>query len=69
MEEKKLRIFDGREMILKWTTKTEVYKELTIACGVYLPLIDQTNYDYVRDILCRGKFVSTSFYTAVHRIK
>ena len=68
MEQEKTKTLDVREMALKWTTKAEVYKVLTITGGVYLPPMDQTNCDYVRDILCGDKLVSTSSYSAVHRI-
>ena len=57
MEEEKTDTLDVREMALKWTTKAEVYKVLTVTCGLYLPPIDQTNCDYVSDILCGDKLV------------
>ena len=69
MEEEKVSTIEVREMALKCTTKAEVYKVLTITGGVYLPPMDQTNCDYIRDILSGDKLVSTSSYPAVHSIK
>ena len=43
MKEEKLSIIDVREMILKCTTKGEMYKVLTTTGGVYLPPVEQTN--------------------------
>ena len=49
---------DVREMALKWTTKAEVYKVLTTTGGIYLPSVDQINWDFIRDILSGEKLVS-----------
>ena len=58
MEEEKLSSIDFREMALKWTTKAEVYKVLTTTGGIYLPPVDQINWDSIRDILSEEKLVS-----------
>ena len=58
MEEEKQNIFDVKEMALKWTTKGEIYKVLTTTGEIYLPPIDQINWDYIRDILWGDKPVS-----------
>ena len=55
MEEEKQNIIDVREMALKWTTKGEIYKVLTTTGEIYLPPIDQINWDYIRDILWGDK--------------
>ena len=68
MEKDKIKTLDVREMALKWTTKAEVDKKLTITGGVYLAPMDQTNCDYVREILNGDKLVSTSSYSTVHKI-
>ena len=57
MEEEKMSSIDVREIALKWTTKGEVYRVLAITGGIYLPPIDQTNCNYIRDILWGDKRV------------
>ena len=49
---------DIMEMALKCTTKSEVYKVLTITGGIYLPPVDQINWDFIRDLLLGDKLVS-----------
>ena len=48
---------DVREMALKCTTKSEVYKVLTITGGIYLPPADQINWDFIRDLLFDDKLL------------
>ena len=49
---------DVREMALKCTTKSEVYKVLTTTGEIYLPPVDQINWDFIRDLLSGDKLVS-----------
>ena len=57
MEEEKFSTVDVREIVLKCTTKCEIYKVLTTTGGVYLPPVEQTNCDIIRDIICGDKLV------------
>ena len=50
---------DARELALKWSTKEEVYKVLTISGNVYLPPVQQINCDFIRDLLWGDKNVSS----------
>ena len=52
-----MSFIDVRDMVLKWSTKAEEYKALTITGNIYIPLVDQINSDYIRDILWRDKQV------------
>ena len=61
MEEEKLARVDVREMALKCTTKAEVYKVLVTSGSIYLPPVDQTNGDFIRDILSGDKLVRHKF--------
>ena len=61
MEEEKLARLDVREMALKCTTKAEVYKVLVTSGSIYLPTVDQTNGDFIRDILSGDKLVRHKF--------
>ena len=65
MEEEKLAVMDVREMVLKCTTKAEVYKVLVTSGGIYLPSVDQINGDYIRDILTGDKLVRHLYYVEV----
>ena len=58
MEEQKMSSIDVREMALKCTTKSEVYKVLTTTGEIYLPPVDQINWDFIRDLLSGDKLVS-----------
>ena len=69
MENQMMPTIDVREMALKWTTKREVYRVLTTTAGVYLPSIDQINWDFVRDILSWDKLVRRDIYFEVYRLK
>ena len=69
MEDEKLSSIDVREMALKWTTKAEVYKVLNTTGGIYLPPVDQINWDFIRDILSWGQAGKLSFNLEVHRMK
>ena len=69
MEEEELANIDVREMALKWTTKAEVYKVLTMTGEVYLPSVDQINADFIMDLLWEHKLVSRQSYSKVHRVK
>ena len=69
MEEEKLSTIDVREMALKCTTKEEVYKVLTTTGGVYLPPVEQTNWDFIRDILWGDKLVSDWSNVEVHSMR
>ena len=57
MEDENMSYVDVREMALKWSTKSEVYKVMTITVNVYLPPVDQINSDFIRDILWGDKHV------------
>ena len=57
MEGENMSFIDVRDMVLKWSTKAEEYKALTITGNIYIPLVDQINSDYIRDILWRDKQV------------
>ena len=58
MDQNNMDILDVKEMATKWSTKVEVYKVLTITGNVYLPPEEQTNCDFIRDILLGDKLVS-----------
>ena len=57
MEDENMSSIDVREMALTCTTKSEVYKVLTLTGNVYLPPIQQVNSDFIRDILWGEKLV------------
>ena len=44
-EEDKMCILDAREMALKWSTKAEVFKVLSVTGAMYLPPVEQVNWD------------------------
>ena len=69
MEEEKMSSIDVREMALKWTTQTEVYRVLIATAEVYLPSIDQINCYFVRDLLSGDKLVGCKIYSEVYRLK
>ena len=69
MEEEKMPFIDVREMALKCTSKAEVCRVLTTTAGVYLPPLDQINWDFARDILSGEKRVGFCFYFQVYRLK
>ena len=56
MEETKTVVVDVRELALKWSSKVEVYKVLTITGKVYLPAV-QVNCDFISDLLSGDKNV------------
>ena len=66
MEEENTSIIDVREIALKWSTKAEVYKVLTITGGVYLPPEQQVNSDFIRGILWGDKFVILMLHYVVY---
>ena len=68
MEEEKSAVIDVREMALKCTTKDEVYNVLSTTGGIYLPPVEQVNWDFIRDILCGNKLVSNYSNFEVHRL-
>ena len=43
------------------TTKAEIYKVLVTSGSIYLTPVDQTNGDFIRDILSRNKLVRHKF--------
>ena len=57
MEDENMSSIDVREMALTCTTKSEVYKVLTLTVNVYPPPIQQVNSDFIRDILWGEKLV------------
>ena len=57
MEEENMSMVDVREIALKWSTKDEVYKVLTITGNVYLPPVQQVNSNFIRDVLWGDKLV------------
>ena len=61
MEEENLSIINVREIGLKWSTKSEVYKVLTITGGVYLPPVQQINSEFIREVLWVQKLVRWCF--------
>ena len=61
MEDENMSYVDVREMALKWSTKSEVYKVMTITGNVYFPPVDQINSDFIRDILWGDKHVIPMF--------
>ena len=65
MKEEKFGIMDVREIDLKCITNGEVYKVLTTTGGVYLPSVEQTSCDFIRDILCGDKLV---FYWSYFKV-
>ena len=69
MEEEKSVFIDVREIALKCTTKGEVYKVLSTTGGVFLPPVEQVNWDFIRDILCGDKLVSCYSNFEVHRLQ
>ena len=66
MEEEKNHLLDVRDMAMKWTTKDEVYKVLTVTGNISLPPMAQINCDFIRDILCGDKLVSRLYLSVVH---
>ena len=48
---------DIRELSLKWTSKRKVYQTLAVTGNVYLPPIDQVNWDFISDVLTGDKKV------------
>ena len=58
MDQNNMDILDVKEMTTKWFTKGEVYKVLIITGNEYLPPEEQTNCDFIRDILWGDKIVS-----------
>ena len=68
-EEKKMSTLDVRDMALKWSTKGEVYKVLTIPGTMYLPPVEQVNSDFIRDLLRGDKLVRYILIYAVCSLK
>ena len=59
MEDDNMCSVDVREMELKCTSKSEVYKVLTLTGNVYLPPMQQINSDFIRDIMWGEKCVTS----------
>ena len=57
MEPRNTETIDVIELALKWSTKEEVYKVLTISGKVYLPPVQQVNWDFIHDLLWGDKKV------------
>ena len=68
-EEKEMSTLDVRDMTLKWSTKEEVYKVLTISGAMYLPPVDQVNSDFIRDLLRGDKLLRYILIYAVCSLK
>ena len=51
------------------TTKEEVYRVLATSGEIYLPPVQQTNWDFIIDILSRDKLVGYSFDFEVYSLR
>ena len=51
MNEVNREVVDVRELALKWSSKEEVYKVHTITGKVYLPPVQQVNWDFINDLM------------------
>ena len=61
MEEEKAGSIDVRQMALKWTKKSWGIQGPHNFRSVYLPPIDQVNWDFIRDIISGDKLVRHHF--------
>ena len=50
MEQDSMETLDVKEIAMKWSTKEEIYKVLTVTVNIYLPSVEQINWDFIRDI-------------------
>ena len=69
MEMENMSMVDVREIALKWSTKAEVYKVLTITGNVYLPPVYQINSNFIRNVLWGEKLVRWLSHSVVYCCK
>ena len=60
IEKEKMSSINAKEMELKCTTKWDIYKIFAITGEIYLPLMNQINWDFIRDLLSGDKLGSPS---------
>ena len=48
------------ELGAKVRSKNEIYRLLVTGCGLYLPPMKEANYDFIANVLCGDKLVTSA---------